>query len=111
MVKDERFGRIGFIGERELAVGFKLVGVEDTFIVDKDSYSEKLREMYYSGKFGLILSSNSFGATLDKKFTNQLYSSVSPLVVFIPVTRVAEEEGIADLARRILGISMDLGGL
>jgi len=54
MVKDERFGRIAFIGERELAVGFKLVGVEDTFIVDRDSYSEKLREMYHSGKFGLI---------------------------------------------------------
>jgi len=50
-------------------------------------------------------------ATLDKKFTNQLYSSVSPLVVFIPVTRGAEEEGISDLARRVLGINIDLGGL
>ncbi len=111
MVKEERFGRIAFIGERELAVGFKLVGVEDTFIVDSESYADKLREVYHSGKFGLILSSNSFAATLDKKFMNLLYSSVSPLVVFVPVTEGTEEEGISDLARRVLGISMDLGGM
>ncbi len=111
MVKDERFGRIAFIGERELAIGFKLVGVEDTFIVDKDSYADKLRELYHSGNFGLILASNSFVGTLDKKFTSLLYSSVSPLVVFIPVTEGAEEEGISNLARRVLGINMDLGGM
>ncbi|MCL4333895.1 MAG: hypothetical protein M1290_06825 [Candidatus Thermoplasmatota archaeon] len=111
MANKEEFGRIAFIGERELAIGFKLVGVEDTFIVDKDTYGEKLRELYHSGKFGLILSSNSFTTVLDKKFLNTLYSSVSPLVVFIPVTKVAEEEGISDLARRVLGINMDLGGM
>lgn len=111
MVKDERFGRIAFIGERELAVGFKLVGVEDTFIVDKDSYADKLREMYHSGDFGLILSSNSFVGSLDKKFLSMLYSSVSPLVVFVPVSQGVEEEGISDLARRVLGINMDLGGM
>ncbi len=111
MVRDERFGRIAFIGERELAIGFKLVGVEDTFTVDRDTFGDKLRELYHSGKFGLILSSNSFTGTLDKKFLNALYSSVSPLVVFIPVTKGAEEEGISDLARRVLGINMDLGGM
>lgn len=111
MVRDERFGRIAFIGERELAIGLKLVGVEDTFIVDSNTYSGKLREMFHSGDFGLILSSNSFIGSLDKKFLNLLYGSVSPLVVFIPVTEGAEEEGISDLARRVLGIKMDLGGM
>jgi V/A-type H+-transporting ATPase subunit F len=111
MVKDERFGRIAFIGERELAVGFKLVGVEDTFIVDESSYGEKFRELYNSGRFGLILSTNSFVGSLDKKFLNTLYRSVSPLVVFVPVSQEAEEEGISELARRVLGIKIDLGGM
>ncbi|MCL5407750.1 MAG: hypothetical protein M1518_00060 [Candidatus Thermoplasmatota archaeon] len=111
MVEQSKFGRIAFIGERELAIGFKLVGIEDSFIVDSNTFPDQLRELYYSGKFGLILASNSFLGGLDKKFLNLLYGSVSPLVVFVPVTQGAEEEGISDLARRILGINMDLGGM
>lgn len=106
-----KFGRIAFIGERELAIGFRLVGVEDSFIVEKEDFPSKLEEIYRSGKFGLILASNTFVAELDKRFLNTMHASVSPLVVFVPVSEAEEEEGISDLARRILGIKMDLGGM
>lgn len=111
MSNENKFGRIAFIGERELAIGFKLVGIEDSFIADKSTCPDLLRELYYSNKYGLILASNTFIEDIEKKFLNLLYGSVSPLVVFVPVTQGAEEEGISNLARRILGISMDLGGM
>ncbi len=106
-----KFGRIAFLGERELSIGFKLVGVEDVFAVEKEMFAPKLRELYSSGKFGLILASNSFISTLDRKFLGLVTTSVMPLVVFVPVSAVAEEEGVSEMARRILGIRIDLGGL
>ncbi len=70
-----------------------------------------MRELYYSGNYGLILASNSFIDYVDKKFLNILNTSVSPLVVFIPVSEQEKEENISELARRVLGIKLDLGGL
>lgn len=111
MVEKSKFGKIAFVGERELAIGFKLVGIEDSFIADEKVFPDKLKELYYSGSFGLILASNSFINLIDKKLLTLLYASVSPLVVFVPVTQAGEEERLSDLARRVLGISMDLGGM
>jgi len=111
MDSSTKFGRIAFIGERELAIGFKLVGVGDVFIADGTTFPEKLRELYYSGNFGLILASNTYVSTLDRKFLNTVTTSVMPLVVFVPVSPVGEEEKISDMARRVLGIKIDLGGI
>ncbi|MEM0134320.1 MAG: V-type ATP synthase subunit F [Thermoplasmatales archaeon] len=111
MDQKSKFGKIAFIGERELSIGFKLVGIEDVFIADKENFSTKLRELYSSGEFGLILASNSFISTLDRKFLNLVTTSVMPLVVLVPVSAVAEEEGVSEMARRVLGIKIDLGGL
>lgn len=104
-----KFGKMAFIGERELAIGFRLVGVAETFIENRESFPEKLKALYYSNNFDLILASNTFIKTVDKKFLNTLQSSVSPLVVFVPVSTTTEEEGISGLARRVLGIKLDLG--
>lgn len=111
MDQKSKFGEIAFIGERELTIGFKLVGVEEVFTADQDSFATKLKELYNSGKFGLILASNSFISTLDRKFLNLVTTSVMPLVVFVPVSATAEEEGVSEMARRVLGIKIDLGGL
>lgn len=106
-----KFGKIAFIGERELAIGFKLVGIENIFPVQGDEYQGKLREVFESGEYGLILASNSFIDRLDKKFLNLLETSVSPLVIFIPVNKLREEETIADLARKVLGLKLNIGGI
>ncbi|MGC8547113.1 MAG: V-type ATP synthase subunit F [Thermoplasmata archaeon] len=111
MDEKNKFGKIAFLGERELAIGFKLVGVENVFIASSDNFSDKLKELYFSGIYGLILVSNTFIDSIDKKFLNILNTSVSPLVVFIPVSEQEKEENISELARRVLGIKLDLGGL
>lgn len=106
-----KFGKIAFLGERELAIGFKLVGVEDSFVTTQEDFSDKIKELYYSGNYGLILVSNTYMNSIDRKFLNTLNTSVSPLVVFIPVSEEGKEENISELARRVLGIKLDLGGL
>jgi V/A-type H+-transporting ATPase subunit F len=111
VAENTKFGKIAFVGERELAIGFKLVGIEDAFISDAGTFSDKLKELFYSGNYGLILASNSFINSVEKKFLSLLNISVSPLVVFVPVAEMGEEEGVSDLARRVLGIKMDLGGI
>ncbi len=107
----DKFGKIAFIGERELAIGFKLVGIENIYPVNGDYFQEKLKEIFDSGEYGLILASNSYIDKLDKKFLNLLETSVSPLVIFIPVNQLKEEETIADLARKVLGLKLNIGGM
>jgi V/A-type H+-transporting ATPase subunit F len=107
----KKFGKIAFIGERELSIGFKLVGIDDVFVSDERTFPDVLKELYYSGRYGLILVSNTFAGSLDRKFFSMVSTSVSPLVVFVPVKATGEEEGISDLARRVLGIKIDLGGI
>ncbi len=87
------------------------MGVENVFVASRENFSDKLKELYFSGIYGLILVSNTFVDSIDKKFLNILNTSVSPLVVFIPVSEQEKEENISELARRVLGIKLDLGGL
>ncbi|MEM4778678.1 MAG: V-type ATP synthase subunit F, partial [Thermoplasmatales archaeon] len=82
MDSSSKFGRIAFVGERELSIGFKLVGIQDVFVADASTFGDRLKELYYSGNFGLILASNTFISTLDRKFLNLVTTSVMPLVVF-----------------------------
>ncbi|MEM0138467.1 MAG: V-type ATP synthase subunit F [Thermoplasmatales archaeon] len=111
MDSSSKFGRIAFVGERELSIGFKLVGIQDVFVADESTFGDRLKELYYSGNFGLILASNTFISTLDRKFLHLVTTSVMPLVVFVPVSPVGEEEKISEMARRVLGINIDLGGI
>jgi len=107
----QKFGKIAFIGERELAIGFKLVGIEDVFPVGNQDFQETLKMIYGSGEYGLILASNSFINSLDKRFLSLIETSVSPLVIFVPVNVLKEEETISDLARKVLGLKLNIGGI
>lgn len=87
------------IGEREVAMGFKLIGINDTFIVDINEAALKLREIFSSGKYNVILASQSIQKYLKEDELNLYNTSINPLVVFIPVPGVTEEESVYELAK------------
>ena len=59
MIKGEKVGNIAVIGERELVLGFRLVGVENSFIAEKEKGVEMLQEMIRDKKFSLVMISES----------------------------------------------------
>ena len=102
-------GKIAIVGDRELVIGYRLIGIDDTFIIDSDEASKKVQELYSSGEFGLIIASDSARSSLPITFLSSIEESIEPLVLFMPSqTENKEEESIAALAKRILGIKIEV---
>ena len=100
-------GRIAVAGERELVIGYRLLGIEETFEVSGEEASKKIQELFISGKFSLIIASDAVRAALPAVFRKKIESSIEPLVLFMPAMEGnIQEESIAALAKRVLGISI-----
>jgi len=105
--KTESSGRIAVIGERELVIGYRLLGMDDTFIVSKDDANKTLQELFSSGKFGLIIASEFVRNLLPGIFKTKIEASIEPLVLFMPSLQGnIQEESISVLAKRVLGINI-----
>jgi len=105
--KTESSGRIAVIGERELIIGYRLLGMDDTFIVSKDDANKTLQELFSSGKFGLIIVSEFVRNLLPNIFKTKIEASIEPLVLFMPSLQGnIQEVSISVLAKRVLGINI-----
>lgn len=100
-------GRIAVVGERELAIGYSLLGIEDTFVVSGEDAGKIVQDLYSSGKFSLIIASDAVRNALPAIFRKKIEASIEPLVLFMPAMEGnIQEESIAALAKRVLGISI-----
>ena len=106
MANEELAGNIAIIGERELVLGFRLIGIENSFIATEEEGLRKFTEVYKSNKYSLIMLSENLKSFMDRKLLDTIETSTKPLVVFIPLPGGKEEESVADLAKRILGVDI-----
>jgi V/A-type H+/Na+-transporting ATPase subunit F len=105
-----KFEKIAVIGEREIALGFRLVGIKDTFIKSGNDAVKLFAEMMASKSYNLILISESIRAQMDAGSLRLAETSLTPLVVFIPLPGAEDEkESVEKLAKRVLGV--DIKGL
>ena len=103
-------GRIAVVGERELVIGYRLLGIDDTFIVSGEEASRTIQDLFSSGKFSLIIASDAVRNNIPLVFRKRIESSIEPLVLFMPAMEGnIQEESIAALAKRVLGISIPTG--
>jgi V/A-type H+/Na+-transporting ATPase subunit F len=107
----ESKGKIAVIGDRELVLGYRLLGIEDTFLVaDKTEASKKMEDLLLSYNYNLIISSQFVLESLSSITKSRVESSINPLVIFMPsLTGNMQEESLAALAKRVLGISIKTG--
>jgi V/A-type H+-transporting ATPase subunit F len=108
--KTDATGRLAIVGDRELVIGYRLIGIDDTFIVDDEEASKKILKLYASGEFGLIIASDSMRSKIPTKLLSEIEESIEPLVLFMPSlkeTTEEDEESIAALAKRVLGINIE----
>jgi V/A-type H+/Na+-transporting ATPase subunit F len=100
-------GKIAVVGDRELVLGYRLLGVEDAFIAGEDS-QKVLLDLFNSNNYGLLIAGNEVRRTLSHAAREKLESSIIPLVVFMPPIDSAApaEESLSKLARRVLGVDL-----
>jgi len=103
-------GRIAVVGERQLVIGYRLLGIDDTFIAEGEEAVQVMQKLFYSNQFGLIVASQSVREVLSPTFRAKIDASIEPLVIFMPsLQEGVKEESISDLARRVLGVDIKVG--
>lgn len=103
-----KVGSIAIVAEREIILGFRLIGVEHSFIAEKEDGVRTMNELLSEKKFSLIMVSESIKPYMDSKTLRFTETSTDPVVVFIPVPGGEDLESVNALAKRVLGV--DIGG-
>ena len=102
-------GRTAVVGERELAIGFRLIGLQDVFEVTPETAAKEFLRLLASDEYSLVVASQTIRAKLTEGQRTHADASLHPLVVFVPTPgAAAETEGIEVLAKRVLGISLQV---
>jgi len=111
--KTDSSGLIAVVGERELVIGYRLLGIDNTVLVDPESDREQIyktiENLFSSKKYSLIIASQFIHKSLPPLFKSKVESSIDPLVLFLPALKGnMEEESLSSLAKRVLGISIEM---
>lgn len=85
-----------------------MIGIENAFIAEGEEAVKRFNEIYQSGRYSLIMASESLKSSLDPRLLDEIEVSTDPLVVFIPLPGSSMEESVSGLAKRILGVDLDL---
>ena len=102
-------GRTVVLGERELAIGFRLIGLGDVVEVTPESAQREYQRLANDPSTSLLIASQSVRQSLTDSQRRQAENSLKPLVVFVPApTGEYEVESISALAKRILGVSLNV---
>ncbi|BAB59192.1 H+-transporting ATP synthase subunit F [Thermoplasma volcanium GSS1] len=100
---------ITVIGERDVVLGFRLLGITNTIVAEGKDLVKKFMEEFENPHCSVIVVSEHLKNMIDKKTLRSIEVSSKPLVVFIPLPGFKEEESIETMAKRILGI--DIGSV
>jgi vacuolar-type H+-ATPase subunit F/Vma7 len=105
--RDSSAGRTLVLGERQLAIGFRLIGFKDVVEVTPETARAEFQKAMTSGEFGLVVASASVDRALSENERMQAEGSLKPLVVFVPPPSGEYEiESLSALAKRVLGVSL-----
>ena len=100
-------GRIAVVGERELVLGYRLLGVQDAFQAGKEDAQKVVMDLFNSNEYALIIIGSQARTGLSVSLREKLEASITPLVVFMPSLETeSSEESLSLLARRVLGVDL-----
>lgn len=101
------FEKIAVVGERELALGFKLIGIQDVFMSTGHEAIAKFTELLNAKQYNLVLVPENLKEHMDSNVLRLAETSLKPIVIFIPVPGSgATQESVETLAKRILGVDI-----
>ena len=100
-------GRTVVVGERELAIGFRLIGLKDVVEVTAESSAAEFQKAISNDQFSLVIASQAIRPRLSESQRAHADASLRPLVVFVPTPGSEHDlESIGTLAKRILGVTL-----
>jgi V/A-type H+/Na+-transporting ATPase subunit F len=101
-------GRTVVLGERELAIGFRLIGLKDVVEVTPETSVAEFQKAISDDRYSLLIASQSIRPRLSEAQRTHADGSLRPLVVFVPTPAGEYEvESISALAKRVLGVTLE----
>ncbi len=102
-------GETVVLGERELAIGFRLIGLKNVIDVSPETAVAEFQRAMTAGTYSLLIASQSIRPRLSESQRATADASLRPLVVFVPTPNgEAETESIGQLAKRVLGVTLQV---
>ncbi|MDP8011243.1 MAG: V-type ATP synthase subunit F [Thermoplasmata archaeon] len=101
--------KIVIIGERELVIGYRLLGCTECYIVNDKEGASKLVSLLSRKDIGIIIASDFIRDYLSNSELEKIEFLTRPLVVFVPSqikTKKGEEEVLKEIVKRVLGIDI-----
>ena len=100
-------GKTLVLGERELAIGFRLIGFPHVVEVTEATAVAEFQRAMADEQYSLVIASQSIRPRLSEAQRAHADSTLRPLVVFVPTPAGEYEvESINDLAKRVLGVTL-----
>jgi len=107
MPSDEK---IAVISDAATATGFRLAGVEETFVpAGQEEAEAKLSELLANPSYGIVIITERLLEGCDWRLKKKVEATAKPIVVPIPDAggQIEQEESLSMLIKRALGV--DLG--
>ena len=100
--------KIVALGDAPLVTGFQLAGLEDTMLVTKKQFQDKLEEMLKTQEFGIIIVNELWLNDIDWRIRKKIDSIAFPVIVPVPDIsgKTAEGDEIRLLIKRALGFDL-----
>lgn len=103
--------KIAAIGSEPLALGFRLAGVTESYVVEKQDEAEAaIRKLLEGGDVGIIVvTSRIVNAIKDRRLYDTIMNSTLPLFMLVADYKddmTAEEDTLRQLIIRALGIDI-----
>lgn len=101
--------KIVVIGERDLVLGYRLIGCNEYYIVDEKESGKKLLSLLDRKDIGIIIASDFIRDHLSNYDLEKIEMLTRPLVVFVPSqikTSKGSEEVLREIVKRVLGIDI-----
>ncbi|MFG1518859.1 MAG: V-type ATP synthase subunit F [Thermoplasmataceae archaeon] len=102
----EKAKSVAVLGEREIVLGFKLIGISNCFEINEKNAQSEISRIISRREFSLIIISENMMRYIESKALERMMASTDPLIIFIPMPGGREEESVSKLAKRILGVDI-----
>lgn len=99
--------KILVLGDRDMANGFRLVGVRDAVICSSADADGKLNELIQRTDAGIIIFQDEFYSSLSHKTKKLIESIPKPVVVSVGIKAASSTENLQAMIKRAIGISLD----
>ncbi len=99
MVEEQTKKEIVVIGEEEFTLGFRLVGVQETY--GTGDYSERIQELIERDDLGIVIAEQDDLDELPDRVKEDVRNSVDPVVV--PLSQEAEDTNLKEKIRQVIG--------